>query len=108
MRQESGTAKPTAESTVKDIGRRMRKHHSAAEKIRIVRERLRGKDSMAELCRREGIVTSLCYSWSKEFLEAGKKRLASETVRKETSPEVKDLRQEAASLNEAWSISPSL
>ena len=66
---------------MKDIRRRTRKHHSAEEKIRIVLEGLRGEDSIAELCRREGIATSLYYSWSKEFLEAGKKRLAGDTAR---------------------------
>jgi transposase len=81
MRQKPGTAKPTAESIVKDIRQRTRKHHSAEEKIRIVLEGLRGEDSIAELCRREGIATSLYYSWSKEFLEAGKKRLAGDTAR---------------------------
>ena len=101
MRQKPGTAKPTAESMVKDIRRRTRKHHSAEEKIRIVLERLRGEDSIAELYRREGIATSLYYSWSKEFLEAGKKRLAGDTARQSTSPEVKDLRQEASALKEA-------
>ena len=94
MRQKPGTAKPTAESMVKDIRSRTRKHHSAEEKIRIVLEGLRGEDSIAELCRREGIATSLYYSWSKEFLEAGKKRLAGDTARQATGPEVKDLRQE--------------
>ena len=101
MRQKPGTAKPTAGSIVKDIRRRTRKHHLAEEKIRIVLEGLRGEDSIAELCRREGIATSLYYSWSKEFLEAGKKRLAGDTARQATSPEVKDLRQEAAALKEA-------
>jgi len=86
---------------VKDIRRRTRKHHSAEEKIRIVLEGLRGEDSIAELCRRERIATSLYYSWSKEFLEAGKKRLAGDTARQATSPEVKDLRQEASALKEA-------
>ncbi len=63
MRQKPGTAKPSAESMVKDIRRRTRKHHSAEEKIRIVLEGLRGEDSIAELCRRERIATSLYYSW---------------------------------------------
>ncbi|WP_392665082.1 IS3 family transposase [Amaricoccus sp. B4] len=101
MRQKPGTAKPTAEAVVKDIRRRTRKHHSAEEKIRIVLEGLRGEESIAELCRREGIATSLYYSWSKEFLEAGKKRLAGDTARQASSPEVKDLRAEAAALKEA-------
>ena len=65
MRQKPGTAKPSAEAMVKDIRRRTRKRHSAEEKIRIVLEGLRGEDSIAELCRREGIATSLYYSWSR-------------------------------------------
>ena len=80
MRRKAGTDKPTADRVVKDIRRKTRKHHSAEEKIRIVLEGLRGEESIAALCRREGIATSLYYSWSKEFLEAGKKRLAGDTV----------------------------
>ena len=101
MRQKSGTAKATAERVVKDVRRRARKHHSAEEKIRIVLEGLRGEESIAELCRREGIATSLYYSWSKEFLEAGKRRLAGDTARQASSPEVKELRAESAALKEA-------
>jgi transposase len=101
MRQKSGTPKATAEQVVKNIRRRTRKHHSAEEKIRIVLEGLRGEASIAELCRREGIAQSLYYSWSKEFLEAGKRRLAGDTARQATSPEVKELRAEAAALKEA-------
>ena len=101
MRQKPGTAKPTAESMVKDIRRRTRKHHSAEEKIRIVLEGLRGEYSIAELCRREGIVQSLYYKWSKEFLEAGKTRLSGDTERQATSGEVKDLRREMSDLKEA-------
>ncbi len=101
MRKRSGTTKPTAEQVVKDIRRKTRKHHSSEEKIRIVLEGLRGEESISALCRREGIATSLYYSWSKEFLEAGKKRLAGDTARQATSPEVKDLRAEAAALKEA-------
>ena len=63
-------------------------------------EGLRGEGSIAELCRREGIAQSLYYSWSKEFLEAGKKRLAGDTARQATSGEVKDLRAEALALKE--------
>ena len=66
MRQKHGTQKPPAEKVMKDIRRRTRKQHSAEEKIRIVLEGLRGEESMTELCRREGIATSLYYSWSKE------------------------------------------
>jgi len=101
MRQKSGTPKATAERVVKDIRRKTRKHHSAEEKIRIVLEGLRGEESIAELCRREGIAQSLYYSWSKEFLEAGKRRLAGDTARQATSPEVKELRAESAALKEA-------
>ncbi len=101
MRQKSGQQRATAEQVVKDIRLRTRKRHSAEDKIRIVLEGLRGEESIAELCRREGIAQSLYYSWSKEFLEAGKRRLAGDTARQATSPEVKELRAEAAALKEA-------
>ena len=101
MRRKAGTDKLTADRVVKDIRRKTRKHHSVEEKIRIVLEGLRGEESIAALCRREGIATSLYYSWSKEFLEAGKKRLAGDTARQATSPEVKELRAEASALKEA-------
>jgi transposase len=76
MRQASKRVPDSAEKTVRDIRRATRRHHSAEEKIRIVLEGLRGEDSIAELCRKEGINQNLYYRWSKEFLEAGKKRLA--------------------------------
>ena len=101
MRRKPGTPKPTADRVVRDIRRKTRKRHSAEEKIRIVLSGLRGEDSIAELCRREGIAQSLYYSWSKEFLEAGRRRLAGDTARQATSPEVKDLRAESAALKEA-------
>ena len=88
MRQRSGTLRATSEKTIKDIRRATRKHYSAEEKIRIVLDGLRGEDSIAELCRREGIAQSLYYSWSKEFLEAGKKRLAGDTAHR-TGPALK-------------------
>jgi len=100
MRQTSGPAKEPAEQVVKNIRRATRRHFSAEDKIRIVLDGLRGEDSIAELCRREGIVQNLYYRWSKEFLEAGKKRLAGDTARAATSDEVKDLRHEAAMLKE--------
>ena len=100
MRQASKRIPESAEKTVRDIRRATRRHHSAEEKIRIVLEGLRGEDSIAELCRREGIVENLYYRWSKEFLEAGKKRLAGDTARAATSDEVKDLRREASALKE--------
>jgi transposase len=101
MRQTSGPGRQPAEQIVKDIRRATRRRFSAEEKIRIVLEGLRGEESIAELCRREGIVQNLYYRWSKEFLEAGKKRLAGDTARAATSDEVKELRREAAMLKEA-------
>ena len=89
-----------AEDAVRDIRRATRRHFSAEEKIRIVLEGLRGEESIAELCRREGIASSMYYGWSKEFLEAGKRRLAGDTARAATSDEVKDLRREAQALKE--------
>jgi transposase len=100
MRRKSGTQKEPAEKVVKAIRRATRKHYSAEEKIRIVLEGLRGEESIAALCRREGIAESLYYNWSKEFLEAGKKRLAGDTARAATSDEVKQLRNEARDLKE--------
>ena len=93
-------AKPPAERVVRDIRRRTRKQHTAEEKIRVVLEGLRGEESIAALCRREGIAESLYYAWSKEFLEAGKRRLAGDTARAATAGEVKALRQEARTLKE--------
>ncbi len=100
MRQKYATRNEPAEKVVRDIRRATRKQYSAEEKIRIVLSGLRGEDSIAELCRREGIAQSLYYSWSKEFLEAGKKRLAGDTSRAATSDEVKGLRKEAVTLKE--------
>ena len=100
MRQRSETTKVSSEQVVKDIRRATRKQYSAEEKIRVVLDGLRGEHSIAELCRREGIAESLYYSWSKEFLEAGKRRLAGDTARAATSSEVKDLRREARELKE--------
>jgi transposase len=92
--------KEPAEKAVRDIRRRTRKQYSAEEKIRIVLEGLRGEDSIAALCRREGIAESLYYSWSKEFLEAGKKRLAGDTARQANTTEVRDLRREMRDMKE--------
>ena len=94
------TNKRSTEKTVRDIRRATRRHYSAEEKIRIVLEGLRGEDSIAELCRREGINSNVYYRWSKEFLEAGKKRLSGDTAREATSDEVKQLRTEASALKE--------
>ncbi len=94
------STKAPAEKAVRDIRRKTRKQYSAEEKIRIVLEGLRGDNSIAALCRREGIAESLYYSWSKEFLEAGKKRLAGDTARQATSGEVKDLKREMRDMKE--------
>ena len=94
-------SKAPAEQVVKDIRRQTRRHFSAEDKIRIVLEGVRGEDSIAELCRREGIASSMYYGWSKEFLDAGKRRLAGDTARAATSDEVKELRREAQALKEA-------
>ena len=90
MRPKSLSAKKPAEQVVKDIRRATRRHFSAEDKIRIVLDGLRGEDSIAELCRKEGIAQSLYYVWSKEFMEAGKRRLAGDTARAATSGEVQD------------------
>src|SRR3954452_25237547 len=101
MRQQTRPLKEPAEKVVQDIRRATRKHYTAEEKIRIVLEGLRGEDSIAELCRREGISQNLYDRWSKECLEAGKKRLAGDTARAANSDEVKALRREASALKEA-------
>ncbi len=98
MRPKSSIARRPAEQVVKDIRRATRRHFSAEDKIRIVLDGLRGEDSIAELCRREGISQGLYYTWSKEFMEAGKRRLAGDTARAATTDEVKDLRREAGAL----------
>ena len=100
MRSKSGP-QPSAEQHVREIRRQTRTRYSSEEKIRIVLEGLRGEYSIAELCRREGIAQGLYYKWSKEFLEAGKKRLSGDTERQATSSEVRDLRREMSDLKEA-------
>src|SRR5258708_36865329 len=100
MGQKSETTKVSSERVVREIRRATRKQYSAEEKIRIVLDGLRGEASFAELCRREGIAEGLYYSWSKEFLEAGERRLAGDTARAATSSEVTDLRREARALKE--------
>jgi transposase len=100
MRHKSGPRGTASEKAIKDIRRATRKHYSAEEKIRIVLDGLRGEETIAELCRREGIAQSIYYKWSKEFLEAGKRRLAGDTARAASTGEVKDLRREARELKE--------
>ena len=100
MRQKEDS-REAVEKTVRDIKRRTRRHFGAEEKIRIVVQGLRGEESIAEICRREGLHQNLYYRWSKDFLEAGKKRLSGDTVREAGSDEVKALRSESAQLKEA-------
>jgi transposase len=88
------------ESVVRDIRRKTRRKFSAEEKIRIVLEGLKGEVSISELCRREGIVSNLYYRWSKDFLEAGKRRLQGDTTREANSSEVSDLRSENEQLKQ--------
>jgi transposase len=100
MRSKTDTHSEEAEKAVRDIRRATRRQFAAEEKVRIVIVGLRGEDSIAELCRKEGINQNLYYRWSKDFLEAGKKRLAGDTAREATSDEVKGLRAETHQLKE--------
>ena len=100
MNKKSVGSKDAADKLVKNIRRKTARRYSAEEKIRIILAGLRGEESIAALCRREGIAESLYYKWSKEFLEAGKRQLSGDTARKATAPEVKELRSEALSLKE--------
>ena len=100
MRQASGKGRSSSEKIVKDIKRASRKQYSTEEEILIVLDGLRGEDSIAELCRKEGISQGIYYKWSKDFMEAGKKRLAGDTARAATTDEVKALRREARDLKE--------
>ena len=100
MNKKTVGSKDAADKLVQNIRRRTSRKYSAEEKIRIVLAGLRGEESIAALCQREGIAQSLYYKWSKEFLEAGKRRLSGDTERQATSPEVKDLRSEALALKE--------
>ena len=94
------TTKSPGDNIVKDIKRAKRKHYSSEEKIRIVLDGLRGEYSIAELCCREGISQGIYYKWSKDLMEAGKKRLAGDTARAANTDEVKELRREAKDLKE--------
>jgi transposase len=94
------TKKTTAANTVHNIRRNSRKRYSGEEKIRIVLEGLRGEETIAELCRREGIGESVYYRWSKEFLEAGKQRLVGNTKRQASTDDVVGLRRENEQLKQ--------
>lgn len=100
MRQKTERHQEAADRTIKDIRRQTRRKYTAEDKIRIVLSGLKGEDSIAELCRQEGIAQSQYYSWSKEFLEAGKKRLAGDTMREANTGEVQGLRRESRDLKE--------
>ena len=100
MRQKPAGRPSSSERTINEIRRKTRKQYSAEEKIRIVLDGLRGEDSIAELCRREGIAQGLYYKWSKDFMEAGRKRLAGDIVRQANTGEVTTLRREARELKE--------
>ena len=99
--REKKDSREAVEKTVRDIKRRTRRHFGAEDKIRIVLQGLRGEESIAEICRKEGLHQNLYYRWSKEFLEAGKKRLSGDTMREAGSDEVKELRSESTQLKEA-------
>jgi transposase len=100
MKQKPAGRASSSEHIIKDIKRKTRKQYSAGEKIRIVLDGLRGEDSIAELCRREGIAQGLYYKWSKDFMAAGKKRLAGDIVRQANTGEVITLRRDARELKE--------
>ena len=100
MRQKRSSEQSPSERVVRNIQRKTRKQYGAEEKIRIVLDGLRGEDSIAELCRQEGISQGLYYKWSKGFLEAGKKRLAGDITRQANTDEVKALRTQARDLKE--------
>jgi len=97
---KSTTSNQTPENFIKDVRRKVRKIYSSEQKILIVMEALRGEEPVAAICRKHGIAESMFYKWNKEFLEAGKKRLAGDTTREATSDEVADLRKENQKLKE--------
>ncbi len=92
--------KSSSESVVREIRRKTRKKYSSEEKIKIVLEGMRGEESISAICRREGISPNLYYRWSKDFLEAGKKRLNGDTVREANSNEVDEIRKENEQLKQ--------
>lgn len=97
---ETNQRQKSAENFIKDVRRRTRRIFSSEQKTLIVMEAIRGESSVAEICRKHGIQHTMFYKWNKEFLEAGKKRLAGDTVREATSDEVAELRKENARLKE--------
>jgi transposase len=93
-------AKQSPESVVREIKRNTRRKFNAEEKIRIILEGLKGEDSIANICRKEGVAPSMYYKWSKGFLEAGKRQLQGDTVREASSDEVSELRKENEQLKQ--------
>ena len=100
MSQKLQTGQSAADKTIKDIRRVTHKQYSAEEKISIVLDGLRGEQSIAELCRSEGIAQSIYYKRSKEILEADKRRLAGDTARAASTGDVTALRRQARELKE--------
>lgn len=101
------STKAAAEQVLNDIRRQTRRHFSAQDKIRIVRDGLRGEDSIAQMCRKVALAQSLYYTWSKEFMEVGKRQLVGDTARAATTGEVQDLRREARALKECMADLPA-
>ena len=92
--------KKNASSLISELKRKTRRNYSSEEKIRIVIDGMRGEMTIAELCRKEGLSQGLYYKWSKDFMEAGKKRLSGDTMREANTSEVKELKDENRSLKE--------
>jgi len=92
--------KKSTSSLISDLKRKTRKKYSSEEKIRIIIEGMRGESSIAELCRKEGISQANYYKWSKDFMEAGKRRLTGDTMREANTTEVQELKGENSSLKE--------
>jgi transposase len=92
--------KKNASSLISELKRKTRRNYSSEEKIRIIIEGMRGEMTIAELCRKEGISQGLYYKWSKDFMEAGKRRLSGDTLREANTSEVKELKDENRSLKE--------
>lgn len=93
-KMEEKPKKQSATQVVKEIKRRTRRTFSAEEKIRIVLEGMRGEDTITAICRKNGIHANNYFKWSKEFIEAGKRRLSGDTLREATRDEVVELRRQ--------------
>ena len=92
--------KKSASSLISELKRKTRRTYSSEEKIRIIIDGIRGETTIAELCRREGISQGIYYKWSKDFMDAGKRRLTGDTMREANTTEVKGLKDENRSLKE--------